>query len=525
MCFTNPGFIHQVIQDANDYFDGKGKKTGAQAEGDYFALVPMDAGSYCHCPDCQAQLDKSQDEGGWNGYASDYIFGFVNTVAKEIKKTHPDKYLACLSYSNYAQYPKHVKLASNVAVQLCLATRLWNVPGQEAHDMAIYRSWTTKEKDRPIFLWLYYCFPEETAMNGGYYCFPVFSPHTIDRQFKMFARDHIRGAFLNNLGDYLDHYLTFKLMDDPALNVDQLIDEFFTRFYGPAGKPLKALYLAIEATNADPKNYPQTKVPVTGIELAWKYLGTAERMAQFAALMAQAKAAGGTELQQQRVAVFEKAYWNYMQDGRKQYVAFTSTPLPVVTVPHVAPCGGDAGRVMWEQAAELKGWYDRGSDTPSARKLTGRIAHDGQYLYVELTDPCNPKQLAVSSMVFPCDDWEFFLAAQREPPYRQFAVGPTNLIAALTHGEDNGRMNVEWKGHGIRAFSDTSAPDRWTMRVSIPLANVIKGGVAPGGKFYMNVMRISNAQLSGKGGFGIDPWVSYTSVHNVTRLGEMRLAE
>lgn len=41
LCYSNPGLISQVAQDARDYFDGKGLQSGAVGMGDYFAVVPI----------------------------------------------------------------------------------------------------------------------------------------------------------------------------------------------------------------------------------------------------------------------------------------------------------------------------------------------------------------------------------------------------------------------------------------------------------------------------------------------------
>ncbi len=333
MCYTNPGFIAQVIQDARDYFDGKGAKPGAQANGDFFALVPMDNSSWCLCPTCQAELnaDEKNSPHFSNGWASDYIFGFANKVAREIGRTHPGKYLATLAYSSYAYYPRRTRLESNIAVQLCLHTRNWWAPAMERNDMAIYKSWTTKEKDRPIYLWLYYTFPEEIAMNQGWHCFPGFFAHTLDRQFEMFARDGIRGVFLNNLGEYLDSYLTFRLLDDPTLNVDRMIEEFHKLYYGAAAEPMRRLYLAIEATFCNPANYPETirngnRHEHQTEELAWQYLGTAERMAAFGTLMEEAVRLAGSEMEHRRVALFRRAIWDYMVEGRRMWESKQKLP-------------------------------------------------------------------------------------------------------------------------------------------------------------------------------------------------------
>jgi len=190
----------------------------------------------------------------------------------------------------------------------------------------------------------------------------------------------------------------------------------------------------------------------------------------------------------------------------------------------VPDAAGDVDKVDWAKTVPLdEHWYDRGGATLSARRFTGRIAHDGTYLYLALSDPCETAKLTASAMVFPCDDWEIFAAAQRAMPYRQYAIGPTGLLTALSHGEVNFRTNVPLENHGIKAHSDTSAPDRWTVRMALPLASIVPGGVAPGGKLYLNILRVSSPAISGQGGLGLDTWVSYCTVHEVDRLAEIAL--
>jgi len=123
--------------------------------------------------------------------------------------------------------------------------------------------------------------------------------------------------------DQLEFYLTFKLADDPGLDGDQLIEEFFTRYYGSAAAPMKALYCAIEDTYSNPASYPESIRTTPAhqhqtAQLAWVSLGTPERMAHFAKLMDQARAAAETPAEKARVALFEKGIWNDMIEGRKQ---------------------------------------------------------------------------------------------------------------------------------------------------------------------------------------------------------------
>jgi hypothetical protein len=212
-------------------------------------------------------------------------------------------------------------------------------------------------------------------------------------------------------------------------------------------------------------------------------------------------------------------------------MAHKAAAIPALTAPRVPDAKGDPDKVAWDKAAALNDprlpdhWYDRGGDKPSARRFAGRIAHDGKWLYLELTDFCDTKKLVASSGVFCYDDWEIFFAKQRAQPYRQYAIGPTALFVALSHGEVNWRMNVPIGDPGVVPRADTTAPDKWVARMAYPLDRFIPGGAKPGEKVYMNVTRVSGPEISGRGGYGIDTWVSYCTVHDVDRLAEIRLAE
>jgi hypothetical protein len=533
MCFTNPGFVRQVVQDARDYFDGKGARPGAQASGDFFALVPMDNSAWCKCPACQAKLDPAEQANPHfsNGIASDYVFGFANEVAKEIRKSHPDKVLATLAYSSYAYYPKSIRLESNIAVQLCLHVRNWWAPDMERNDMAFYESWVGKEKDRPIYLWLYYCFPEEVAMNSGWNCFPGFFAHTLDRQWKRFAKDGIRGAFLNNLGDYLDTYLTFRLLDDPSQDVDRLIDEFHSLYYGAAAAPMKQLYLRIESIFMDPLNYPEDirtgkRHSHQTEEMAWGYLGTEERMAELGRLMAEAKRLAQSEIEKRRVGLFEKGIWDYMVEGRRKYVAKTVLAPEVqalkdrgpatARVPRLpdAAAAGDAARVDWSKASVLGGWRTL-QGYPTQRQPGARVAHDGQFLYVQLVDPVAPASLRAEPDIWSGDDWEVFISRQRAKPFRQIGVNPKGVSADIGVGD-----GAPMPPSGAKVASDTGQADRWTVTLAIPLETILPGGLKAGNTFYANFFRATGGQprelLGWTPNFG-------DSFHVPERLGELTL--
>lgn len=533
MCYTSPELVQQVVQDARDYFDkggypnppGSGLYPGYHWGENYFAVEPMDNTSYCKCERCQKLIGspKSERQVYSTGTHSNYFFQFVNQVAREVRKTHPNKWIVTLAYSTHACPPTEFRLEPNVAVQYCFASnRLVYARQEYESDLANLNAWAAM-KDRPLYLWLYYTFPVEVANNGRWYCFPGYFAHAIGEQFKLFHKLGIRGMFHCGYGQEVEAYLTYKLMDDPTLDVDDVLDEYFTRYYGAAARPMKKLYLAIEETYCNPKNYPpnynghQTKL------IAWENLGTEKRMAQFTRLVEEAKRLARTETEKKRVALFELATWRYMLAGRAHHAAQKTAAIPAVRSPRLPDANGDLAKVDWTKSAKLSDtWCERGQPTPSARKFSGRIAHDSKFLYLELVDPCETRKLNASPMVFCYDDWEVFVARQRKVPYRQYAVGPTGLTVALSHGEVDGKVNVPIEDYEIKVQNDTTAPDKWVARIALPLAGILPDGIAPGDKFYMNIIRVSGPAITGTG-LGIDTWVPYCSVHDLDRLAEVTL--
>ncbi len=315
LCYTSPALVAQVVKDARAKLDG-----GA----DFVQLVPMDNDQQCRCKDCQALLDKENSSRQFStGKASGLFWTFANAVAREVGRSHPDKFVGTIAYYDYA-FPPSFAVEPNIQVGPCLHTRNWWCPAMERNDMAFYKGWCAKAPGRLHCVWLYQCFPYERGDVQGFFAFPGFHAHTLARQFPRFAADKVRGIFLCGVADYIDGYLTFRSLDDPAFDVDAALAEFFTRYYGPAAAPMRRLYDEIERTYTNPANYPQ---PVQkedahfhqDEEIAWKYLGTRERLAAWAPLMAEAKALAAASEEKARVAIFENDIWKPMLAARGRW--------------------------------------------------------------------------------------------------------------------------------------------------------------------------------------------------------------
>lgn len=329
-CYTNRAFIEQVAQDARDYFDGKPLKGEQIALGDYFAVVPLDNANWCQCAECTRQLaidkDNIRGEHFNSGTATHYLWTFINNVAKEVKKTHPKKKISALAYHVYAYLPKDIELEDNISVAPCLHPRNYWAPKMKENETDYYKEWIaeSRKSQRPIYLWNYLCFPTERGLVQGFHVFPGFSIHEVAGQIKMYAKDNVRGIFLCGIGEQLDFYITMKLYDNPALDTDELIDEFFTSYFGKAARPMRDFYNKIESVYSDSKNYPldiQTKdAQFHQTEaIAWECLGTDEVMKELEGYIRKAQAEASNPAEKARVDSWVKGVWEYMQTGKAKY--------------------------------------------------------------------------------------------------------------------------------------------------------------------------------------------------------------
>ncbi len=315
---TNPDVIAQVVQDARDYFDGKGIKGRQLAIGDYFAVVPEDSDHWCKCERCQAILKKSASrripgEFG-TGLSSDYVFAFVNAVAKEVKKTHPDKFIATLAYASYFYTPSF-ELESNVDVSPCLGL-CYGYQKNFVNEEAVYNDWIAESKrsGRRFHVWNYFHHPMERALIGGWKCFPCFMPDVISEWVKRYARDGVRGYYLCGVPQQLGYYLYMRTAFNTETDTRELVDEFFTLYFGDAGPAMQAFYERISEINRS------EGVLAWSEKASWDRLGTAQRMNELGLLMEEAVTSARTEIEKRRVETWRKGIWDYMVEGRKEYI-------------------------------------------------------------------------------------------------------------------------------------------------------------------------------------------------------------
>ncbi len=515
MCFSSEALLRQVMTDADAYFKGTpppGLRPWMWGER-FFAVVPHDNSFFCKCEECSSFEKK---------HPRQIVFHFVNKAAREMKKQHPDKQVSCLAYAQYLS-PPEFPLENNVVVHFCFynSHEPEGCPGQ-LQQLKLLERWKKEHPETPLYLWLYGCFPRLFARYGNWFCFPGFHAREAEKQYRLFHKYDIRGIFSDGFDLETDAYIQFNLMDNPLAGVETLLDDYFRGMYGKAAPQMARLYREIEQTYHNLKNYPDSFHSRQTFEIAWGCLGTRERMERWKALLADAEKSADTPETRHRIMLFEKSVWSYMLAGRAAYEEKMREPIPSLKVPRVPDAGGDSDKVDWTKAVPMENWNVRGTRVPYSRKLGGRLAHDAEYLYVELNDPCDTSRLVTSAGVFAYDDWELLFARQRGQPFRMYAVSPKPHFALVAFGEVNMLPKIGLPlpdGIYARSFKESGL---WRTRIAFRFNTLLDSPLRLREKLYMNVLRITNPDLAKvRASLDIASWMSFSTVNDPARLAEL----
>ena len=266
MCFASEGLLKQVVSDARAYFDGE---RGGTAVGPFFAVVPMDNETWCQCDRCRSQYMEMDWPAEGKGHKridrSNYVWGFVAKVAREVQKTHPDKFISCVAYRSYfwAPDPEKVQLPSNVAVQICPGFDALTSPSPyppygtaaDAHK-AWFADWAKVVNPDHVYMWWYWLWP----INPDHLSFPNVSPYVVGDFVRGLKRYGFGGGAFCQIDEkhghwwsypVLDHlrvYVAAKLFDNWDLDERQIVEEYYRLFYGPAEQPMKQFWDYIHQT-------------------------------------------------------------------------------------------------------------------------------------------------------------------------------------------------------------------------------------------------------------------------------------
>jgi len=248
-------------------------------------------GKMCECENCRAQYNLKRPAGG----ISDYMWSYMNRVATEVAKTHPNKKVFAYAYQGALLPPEKIdKLHPNLAVILATVWRHERLhpelnPASKQNMDEIRRAWVEKVTSGILYNWEYYLFPR--PLPDRPHGVPVYFPHGIAEDLRVLKSiPGMRGEFLEvtrndpqtklppssqpwgSRGEvyapgftHLNLYVTSRFYWDTTQDVDALLADYYPKFYGPAAKPMQAF---IEYSEQNwPRMTPETRDPAAIAEM------------------------------------------------------------------------------------------------------------------------------------------------------------------------------------------------------------------------------------------------------------------
>ncbi len=225
----NPDVIAKAIQYARNLLSASPHKMGYWNDSTIYgsvSMTPSDGGGW------SPPWDDSvvPPYGAWQTI-TDKVFYLANEVAKAVKNDFPDRYISLLSYDNYSGVPTF-DLEPNLLVTIVTGynysplTFLERIDGMLAKGVkvGIYDYFDVWDwwHDKPRLL--------------------------LDRvnKIKWYAGKGIR-MFTAESGDGwggrgITYYVASKLLWNPDADVNAVLDDFYTKAFGPAKEPMKRYY-------------------------------------------------------------------------------------------------------------------------------------------------------------------------------------------------------------------------------------------------------------------------------------------
>lgn len=269
------------------------EKTGVKTH----TLTPRDAITFCECAKCKA-LDTGDWDDNFNTISiSDRFVHFINPIAEIVTKRYPDELLGTCAYEQYTRPPLREKLHPNIVMKIapilfCRAHSFLSTQCSSRQSLKYVVEGWGKATDKLTFRDYGYNLAEVSAP------FPLISKWSDELPF-LYSHNmaiwhpETMPTFEGTLPGFV---IGIRLAWHADLKPPEILDEFYTRFYGPAAGPMREYWQTCDDA--------WTKVPEhAGCGFGHSRRFTPEVLGAARKAMDKAIAAAGTDTEKKRVGI------------------------------------------------------------------------------------------------------------------------------------------------------------------------------------------------------------------------------
>lgn len=249
LCLSNPKVLEIVCENLQ-------KRIDRYPEAIYWSVSQNDNVNYCRCTNCAALDSKyaayTPEEKMYGTHiGSQYpalSMGSTLTFINKVAERFPDKIISTLAYQHTRVPPKGIKPADNVNIMLCNIESTRNDPveiGDKSFKSDL-EEWGKLTDD--IIVWDY-----TIQFNNLLAPFP--NLRTLQPNVQFFKKNNVSAIFeQGNIqvgGEFaeLRAYLLAKLIWDPDLDYEAVLDDFLKGYYGSASKYIKEYIILLHDNN------------------------------------------------------------------------------------------------------------------------------------------------------------------------------------------------------------------------------------------------------------------------------------
>ncbi len=454
-CLSSPGLLAANVRFVRAMFDF--------CNEEMISVMMTDGmGSICQCELCKGK--ETLDRGNY-GFASDYIWDYVNRVAREVYKTNPDKLISSCLYGGCKLPPTKIEQFSpNIVFELC-QSRMdeFNdiLPKKKEETIRLRQEWLKKipKGHTPFFVYGYYLY-------GGFS--PTYFPHAIAADLRSLKGLSL-GEFIEIRRErktdvepamgvtHLNLYVTAQFLWDAEQDLDKLLGEYYTLFYGPAAAEMKAF---IEYSEA---NWPNMEKNADKIDQVMALLGKAQEKVAPESVYAK------------RIKLIAD-HVGPLKDFQKQ-IAKGRGPVPEA---QIRDCDTQAAKALkldgklddafWQgiESYELK---ELATGQQAACQTSFKMGYANDSLYIGIECKGSSKEALANTTtqrdnqaIFMAEDVEIMLETQTHS-YYHLAISPGGGL--IDSKFENGGFETLWSSNAEIATHVDG--DSWSIEIRIPV--------------------------------------------------------
>ena len=422
--------------------------------------------------DDPAWLAQQTPGRGWSGAMSDHVFGYLNRVALEVHRSHPDRLVSALAYGAYTQPPEKIeKFSPNLALidvrhrQEFWDEAVWNERKQWRDEWlkklasGKYITWDFSTNARP-----------EQAGRPVYYTRQIsrdlreLKGVSLGEQVEIYA--HPMGkeqsfGYHDLAVEHFNLYVTARLYWNVNQDVEAMLEDYCTGYFGPAAEPMKAF--------------------ITHAEANWMHMNTdAAKIGESFDLLAKAQAAAepaslpGRRIQQ--IADTMKPLKALsVQLSRKRETDLDYRVLETVNTGAKPlggkPLDGNVDKAYWGDVRIAPLIKLRPEDPQPKCNSSFQIQREGSTLHIGIV--ClEPDMKGLQSSTTQNDDPELMegdhitlLAETSSRSYYEISVNPAGAVYDIDHAP--GGRGAAWSSGAQVAVHRGS--DRWSIEMRLPI--------------------------------------------------------